>query len=369
MMHGRGESDSAIVAAKPTNKAERSAAESVERRAEAKGNAGQQSTGRTQSRVTVSQALERIRHVARIPRSAVTHPRWEPYARIGPVRIWCSEASCHSSGCKSRQQRSPVAVVVIPRNGEGDRSVESREVKAPDGWAFQSDPYRGASKLTGCSKRVNQEAPKASPAWNGLREGWECRAAQISAKATSASTFWIETMTELPGVKEDGMSGRNVQRKLGTTRGSPRRSRTAKALRISRSTVKSRCACEWGGWGRVSDDGSGHYNPNPSEGPWGGGSPILHGSALSSPRPDTVRDYRSDHEVHDGRRQTGRRPAYAGSRLELSDAPGRSRLIRQPSSRTGENPPYGMIGGIEETSASFEARSAPRSHPTAGGVQ
>jgi hypothetical protein len=77
MMHGRGESDSAIVAAKPTNKAERSAAEPVEPRAEAKGNAGQQSTGRTQSRVIVSQALERIRHVARISRSAVIHPRWE----------------------------------------------------------------------------------------------------------------------------------------------------------------------------------------------------------------------------------------------------------------------------------------------------
>src|ERR1019366_4636920 len=114
----------------------------------------------------------------------------------------------------------------------------------------------------------------------------------------------------------------------------------------------------------VSDDGSGHYNPDPSEGPWGGGSPILHGGASSSPQPDTVRDHRSDHEVHDGRKQTGRRPANAGSRLKLSDAPGRSRLIRQPSSRTGENPPYGMIGGIEETSASFEARSAPRSYPT-----
>src|ERR1019366_2068704 len=49
-----------------------------------------------------------------------------------------------------------------------------------------------------------------------------------------------------------------------------------------------------------------------------------------------------------------------GSRLKLNDVPGRSRLICQPSSRTGENPPYGMIGGIEETSASFEARSAPR---------
>jgi RNA-directed DNA polymerase len=65
MMHGPGESDSAIVAGKPTNKAERSAAEPVEPRAETKGNASQQSTGRTQSRGTVSQALERIRQRAR----------------------------------------------------------------------------------------------------------------------------------------------------------------------------------------------------------------------------------------------------------------------------------------------------------------
>ena len=65
MMYGRGESDFAIVAEKPTNKAERSAAEPVEPRAEAKGNARQQSTGRAQSRGTVSQALERIRQAAR----------------------------------------------------------------------------------------------------------------------------------------------------------------------------------------------------------------------------------------------------------------------------------------------------------------
>jgi group II intron reverse transcriptase/maturase len=60
---------------KPTNKVERSAAEQsaaeptatepVERRAETKGNAGQQSTRRAQSRASVSQALERIRRVAR----------------------------------------------------------------------------------------------------------------------------------------------------------------------------------------------------------------------------------------------------------------------------------------------------------------
>ena len=65
MMNGRGESDSAIVAGKPTNKAERSAAEPAEPRVEAKGNAGQQNTRRAQNRVSVSQALERIRQTAR----------------------------------------------------------------------------------------------------------------------------------------------------------------------------------------------------------------------------------------------------------------------------------------------------------------
>jgi len=65
MMHGRGKSDSAIVAVKPTNKAEQSAAEPVEPRAEAKGNASQQSTCRAQSRESVTQALERVRKVAR----------------------------------------------------------------------------------------------------------------------------------------------------------------------------------------------------------------------------------------------------------------------------------------------------------------
>ena len=65
MMPGRGESDSAVVAVKPTNAAERSAAEPGEPRAEAKGNAIQHSTGRTQNRENVSQGLERIRQAAR----------------------------------------------------------------------------------------------------------------------------------------------------------------------------------------------------------------------------------------------------------------------------------------------------------------
>jgi len=75
-------------------------------------------------------------------------------------------------------------------------------------------------------------------------------------------------MFELPGVLGGGMPERNGQRKTGTPRGSPRRSRTAKALRISRRAAKSWGAREWGGWGRLSDDGPGHYNLDRSEGPW-----------------------------------------------------------------------------------------------------
>ena len=65
MMHGRGKSDSAIVAERPTNKAGQPAAEPEERRAETEGNAVQQSTRRAQNRESVSQALDRIRQVAR----------------------------------------------------------------------------------------------------------------------------------------------------------------------------------------------------------------------------------------------------------------------------------------------------------------
>jgi RNA-directed DNA polymerase len=63
MMHDRG-SDSAIVAAKPTNNAGQPAAEPAEPRAGTKRNAGEQSTYRTQGRTRVTQALARVRKAA-----------------------------------------------------------------------------------------------------------------------------------------------------------------------------------------------------------------------------------------------------------------------------------------------------------------
>ena len=91
MMHGREKSDLAIVAVKPANKAKEAhcggvcggdAAESVERRAGAKGNAHQQSTYRTQSRATRD-----TRAGAHTATFAVTHPRWEKLWG-GRRRLW-----------------------------------------------------------------------------------------------------------------------------------------------------------------------------------------------------------------------------------------------------------------------------------------
>jgi RNA-directed DNA polymerase len=65
VMHEPEKSDSVVVAGKPTNKAERSAAEPVEPRTGTKGNADQQRTRRAQDRESVSQALERVRIAAR----------------------------------------------------------------------------------------------------------------------------------------------------------------------------------------------------------------------------------------------------------------------------------------------------------------
>jgi hypothetical protein len=108
MVHGHEESDSAIVAAKPANKVERSAAELVEPRAETKGNVDQQSTRRTQCRISVSQALDRIRLIV-----AVTHPRWEPSDLGGgrsvmsvPTAKWRPASWCDPAEVLERNKRT-----------------------------------------------------------------------------------------------------------------------------------------------------------------------------------------------------------------------------------------------------------------------
>ncbi len=99
MMHGPEKSDSPIVATKQTNKAARAAAEPVERRGEAKGNAQRLRTRRTQCRISVSQQLDRVRQAARTKKKErFRHIEWPEPLRQGlhptgaETEIFCGRA-------------------------------------------------------------------------------------------------------------------------------------------------------------------------------------------------------------------------------------------------------------------------------------
>jgi hypothetical protein len=86
-----------------------------------------------------------------------------------------------------------------------------------------------------------------------------------------AFTGWLFAAAAdgLPAVVEDGMSRRSGSESTEPLAGRRVRSRTAKSSRISRHVAKSRCAGEWGGWGRLSEDGLGQHSPVSSEDPLG----------------------------------------------------------------------------------------------------
>src|SRR5438874_11432135 len=74
------------------------------------------------------------------------------------------------------------------------------------------------------------------------------------------------------------------------------------------SAAKSGCAREWGGWGRISEDGSGQNNPNRNEAPWGRAGRPLERRCSNAPRPSTQNEEQDvPGEEHEGWRQTARR--------------------------------------------------------------
>src|SRR5215468_1732506 len=83
------------------------------------------------------------------------------------ARNLCSDASCRSSGWKTRRWNRPVATVVISGDGEGDRTVESPEVKVS---------VREASNPAGRS-----EGEPISPE---IAQRRECRAVSEPVKAS-----------------------------------------------------------------------------------------------------------------------------------------------------------------------------------------
>jgi hypothetical protein len=225
----------------------------------------------------------------------------------------------------------PGSTVVISAARKGDQPGESADVKALVGWGTgtpvsRSDPPGGRANGQAAAKvqdRKRTRRPRnripARSGWRGIRAR---RAPNTWAKAivVGEEYLWEHAADEHSVGVEDGMSGKSGQRKHGTTRGSPRRSRTAKALGITGTAGKTRRACEWGGWGRLSDDGPGQNNPDRSEGPWGRAAGVAR--MVASHRAgllDYDRGFWCGHGGRERRKQTRERAGHAGSGLNLRD--------------------------------------------------
>ena len=101
MMHGREKSDLVIVAMKPANTAEQSAAESVERRAGAKGNTHQHNTYWTQSQARVPNALGHIRQLS--PSHTRGRSRMRESRTYGSGRGACRETHVPTATCRTHR--------------------------------------------------------------------------------------------------------------------------------------------------------------------------------------------------------------------------------------------------------------------------
>jgi hypothetical protein len=210
----------------------------------------------------------------------------------------------------------PVATVAIPDDDEGDRVVESSGVRVSVGWATSRIRQGGAqvNRLQRVSESNSPEIGSSPEADGGGVENVE-RFPQ-ARRPQSPTKNWVSAVGGISGVSEGDMLTRIDHRKHGTTRGSPRRSRTAKASRITGSAGKSRRACEWGGWGRVSVDGPGQYNPDRSEGPWGRAANAVRMAVFHRATGPTQNGTPGQgHGEHEEWTQTVRREGYAGSRL------------------------------------------------------
>ena len=148
MMHGHEKSDLVIVAMKPTNKARKApcggvygggrvAAESVERRAGAKGNTHQHNTYWTQSQARVTNALERIRPIS--PSHTRGGSRMRESRTYGSARGACDETHVPTA-----TQPPSVHHAAWRRGASGDHlaSLGTRAASRPDAANRGVDGFR-----------------------------------------------------------------------------------------------------------------------------------------------------------------------------------------------------------------------------------
>ena len=91
------------------------------------------------------------------------------------------------AGASARQHKeSSPCCSHIQRQG-GRPNCRKPGSKSPLGPGDRSDPTKGGKQPDRPQRKQTGKPRNTCPAGSGLRELWECRAAQISAKAMSAS--------------------------------------------------------------------------------------------------------------------------------------------------------------------------------------
>src|ERR1035441_7398039 len=114
LSHGIGESYCGIVLAKQPNKSERSPAEVVEGRPQAKENTPEPNPYRTRCRICGSHGLARVREAASVRFDAKRpYPRQEPCALVAPARV-CAGGSGQPLSLPAARPTGP------PSLGKGD---------------------------------------------------------------------------------------------------------------------------------------------------------------------------------------------------------------------------------------------------------
>jgi hypothetical protein len=115
------------------------------------------------------------------------------------------------------RQSSPVTVVVVSSSGKGDRHAGSLDLKSPTA-RKPVGSLQGAEQLARHSECVNCESPEiVSSRETDCADIGNAEPVILGGGHLNIADLELSVLKS-PGSVEDGMPGRNVQRKPGTSR-------------------------------------------------------------------------------------------------------------------------------------------------------
>jgi len=142
------------------------------------------------------------------------------------------------------------------------------------------------------------------------------------AKAYVGTACLEQTGCDLPGVVEDGMSGRKDSESVETTRRSPRRSVHSEGIWYKPQSGEIGMCLRVGRMGPVKRRWTGTEEPGPERGPLGQSGRVAQTEVHQrAPSPGTERGSDEGSGEHEGRWQTDRREDCASHGKALSDTP------------------------------------------------